>query len=109
MKKGLKKDKLKYSEFTLWLLLWWHYDIEMHSILLAICEGNPMITGGFPSQRATRDVERSWFLCYQPEQTDEKAVKLPMVWATMSLMWLLGNAKLIQWLLCSISPHIVLR
>ena len=41
---------------------WWHYDIEMLSILPALCEGNPLVIGGFPSQRTT-DVELGCFLC----------------------------------------------
>ena len=28
-------------------------DIEMLSLLLALCVGNPLVTGGFPSQRAS--------------------------------------------------------
>ena len=31
---------------------WWCCDMEMISALLALCEGNPPVTGGFPSQRA---------------------------------------------------------
>ena len=32
---------------------WWRHDIEIHSTLLALCEGNPPVTGGFPSQMAS--------------------------------------------------------
>ena len=32
---------------------WWHHDMGTFSMLLAICEGNPPVTGGFPSQRAS--------------------------------------------------------
>ena len=28
-----------------------YYDIETHSALLSLCEGNPPVTGGFPPQR----------------------------------------------------------
>ena len=42
---------------------WWHHDMETHSALLALCEGNPPFTGGFPSQRAS-NVELS-FCCIQ--------------------------------------------
>ena len=31
----------------------WCHNIEMISILLALCEGNPLVTSGFPSQRAS--------------------------------------------------------
>ena len=46
---------------THWLILlwakmagvsWWHRGMEMISALLALCEGNPLVAGGFPSQRA---------------------------------------------------------
>ena len=30
---------------------WCHYQIETFSVLLALCEGNSSMTGGFPSQR----------------------------------------------------------
>ena len=35
---------------------WWCHDLEMLSALLALCVGNPPVTGGFPSQR-TRNAE----------------------------------------------------
>ena len=34
---------------------WWYHGIETLSVLLAICGGNPLITGGFPSQRVSRN------------------------------------------------------
>ena len=33
------------------LYLWWHQDMEAFCVLLALCEGNPLVTGGFPSWR----------------------------------------------------------
>ena len=30
---------------------WWCHQMEIFSALLALCEGNPPVTGGFPSQR----------------------------------------------------------
>ena len=30
---------------------WWRHQIEIYSALLDFCEGNPPVTGGFPSQR----------------------------------------------------------
>ena len=32
----------------------WH-DMEMVSMLLALCGGNPAVTGGFPSQKDNND------------------------------------------------------
>ena len=29
---------------------WWHHQMETFSMLQALCEGNPLVTGGFPSQ-----------------------------------------------------------
>ena len=30
---------------------WWRHEMETFFALLALCEGNPPVTGGFPSQR----------------------------------------------------------
>ena len=32
------------------LLTWWSHEMTTFSALLALCEGNPPVTGGFPSQ-----------------------------------------------------------
>ena len=34
----------------------WHHQIETFSMLLAFCEGNPPVTGGFPSQRPVMQI-----------------------------------------------------
>ena len=31
---------------------WWRHDVETFSATLVVCEGNPLFTGGFPSERA---------------------------------------------------------
>ena len=46
---------------TAWANAWWCHDMEM-STLLALCEGNPLVTSGCPSQRVS-DVESWCFLC----------------------------------------------
>ena len=33
------------------LVTWWRHQMETFSALLVLCEGNPPVTGGFPSQR----------------------------------------------------------
>ena len=33
------------------MLPWWCHQMETFSLLLALCEGNPLVTAGFPSQR----------------------------------------------------------
>ena len=40
------------------ILLWWRHQMDTYSASLALCEGNPPVTGGFPSQRpVTRNVD----------------------------------------------------
>ena len=37
---------------------WWRHQTETFSVSLALCDGNPSLTGGFPSQRSvTRSVD----------------------------------------------------
>ena len=36
-------------------IIWWCHNIKMLSTLLALCEGNPPVTGGFPSQRTSNE------------------------------------------------------
>ena len=43
-------DRLNYQWITN-ITTWWRHQIETFFALLAFCEGNPMFTGGFPSQR----------------------------------------------------------
>ena len=41
-----------------WEWYWWRHQMETFFVLLALCEGNPSVTGGFPSQRpVTRSVD----------------------------------------------------
>ena len=35
---------------------WWRHEMETLSALLALCEGNPPVTGGFPLKRQWRGV-----------------------------------------------------
>ena len=50
----------------------WHWDV---SASLALCVGNPPVTGGFPSQR-TSDAQYWYFVWRYPEQTVEKTFNL---------------------------------
>ena len=34
-----------------WFMPWWRHQMEAFSAWLALCEGNPPVTGGFPPQR----------------------------------------------------------
>ena len=46
------------SKCILTFMPWWRHQMETFSALLPRCEGNPMVTYGFPSQRpATRSFE----------------------------------------------------
>ena len=51
---------------------WWRHQMETFSVLLALCEGNPPVTGGFPSQKS---VTQSFDVCFDlhtAEQTIER-------------------------------------
>ena len=50
--------------------------------LLALCEENPPVTGGFPSFRC--------FLWYAPEQTAEQTIDTQVIWDAITLImtWL---------------------
>ena len=51
--------------------------METFSALLALCEGNPPVTGGFPSERP---VTRSYvFFLSAPEQTVEQAIETTVI------------------------------
>ena len=48
---------------------WWRHQMETFSALLALCEGKPPVTAGFPSQRhVTRIFD---------EQTDDETIETP--------------------------------
>ena len=51
------------------LTTWWRHDMETLSALLALYEGNPRVTGGFPSQNANDadlnvSFDVSWTRCW---------------------------------------------
>ena len=53
--------------------------METFSTLLALCEGNPAVTSGFPSQMP---VTRSFdvFFYSAPGQTVEQTIETPVIW-----------------------------
>ena len=93
---GYRKTRIE-EEFN---LIPWHLSMKIHemetlSALLALYEGNPLVTEGlpskegnllitsrFPSKKAS-DVEL-W--CY-PKQTVGKTVELLVIWNAITLMW----------------------
>ena len=64
---------------------WWH-KMEMLSALLAICEGNPLLTSGLLSQRAS-NADLWCFLFRMPEQCVAQTVELLVIWDAMMLIW----------------------
>ena len=54
------------------------HSMEMFSELLAHCERNPQVTGGFPSQVSSNS-ELWWFPCCYPEQAVEQILELPLI------------------------------
>ena len=59
------------------LSTWWRHQMETFSALLALCEGNPPVTGEFPSQRAlTRSFDVS-LICNS--QRVEQTIETPVI------------------------------
>ena len=58
--------------------------MEIFSALLALCKGNPPVTGGFPSQKP---VARSFDVyLFAPEQTIEQTMETLMIWDAIALI-----------------------
>ena len=99
-----------------WVLdLWWHHCFGALFALLALCEGNPPITGGVPSQRANDmcrcylfvrlsnpdskvrgahlgPVGPRWAPCWHHEPCYQGSCwkclfELPVIWDTTKFMW----------------------
>ena len=59
--------------------------METFSALLALCEGKPPVTGGFPPQRpVTQSIDV--FFWSAPEQTVEQKVEMSVIWDTIALI-----------------------
>ena len=60
-----RQHKLGYRYGTMIKISWWYnalwYVIETHSTSWTLCEGNPLVTGGFPSQMPSN----AEFWCFQ--------------------------------------------
>ena len=65
---------------------WLCQDIQTFSGLMALCEGNPPVTGGFPPQRAS-NAELWCVLWCMFEQTVEQAMELLVILLPMWLIW----------------------
>ena len=64
---------------------WWCDGTEMLSAQQALCEGNPLITHGFPSQGAS-DVELWSFLYSKSEQAVKQTVEHSAIWYVVVIM-----------------------
>ena len=63
----------------------WHHQIETFSALLAICEGNPPVTGGFPLQRpVTRRFDVFFWSVH--EVTAVQTIEPPVIWDAIALI-----------------------
>ena len=51
---------------------------------MALCEGNPPVTGGFPSQRPDAGLWCS--LWSAPEQTVDQTIETPVIWDAIALI-----------------------
>ena len=63
---------------------WWCHQMETFSLSLALCEGNPQVTGGFPSQRPVTCSSDVFFDL--PEQMLEQTTKMQVIWDTVVLI-----------------------
>ena len=58
--------------------------METFFVLLALCEGNLPVTGGFPFQRP---VTRNFDVFFDPaEQTVEQTFETPVLWDVIALI-----------------------
>ena len=55
---------------------WWRHQMETFSTLLALCEGNPPIIGGFPPQRP---VMQSFDVLFDPRLNKSWTIKIPVI------------------------------
>ena len=56
---------------------WWRHQIKTFSVLLALCKGNPPVTG---------DTMLRCFLWSVVEQTVEQTIETPMIWDAIALI-----------------------
>ena len=69
----------------LWASSWPCHGMMTFSILLALCEGNPPVTGGFPSQRAVMWSLYVFFIL--ASISDKQSVEWLGIGDTMTFVW----------------------
>ena len=84
-----------------YFMTWWHHGMERLSILLTICEGNPLGNSGFPSQRASNgDI---WcFSDVSLNNTVEQTLERLVIWNAMMPMWCHRNESFLLIIACYI-------
>ena len=89
---------MNFLKFMLWNIqvisyIWNHIQrshmmtsMETLFALLALCEGNPPVTGGFPHKRGH---ECGILIClwWQPEQTVWQTIALLVIWDAVTVTW----------------------
>ena len=63
---------------------WWHHQMETFSVLLALCEGNPLVTCGFCHKAS--DTELSCFLDLHLNKWLSKQLRSQWIWDTIMLI-----------------------
>ena len=63
---------------------WWRNQMETISALLSLCEGNPPVTSGFPSQKL---VTRSFDVLFDLRLNNDWAnIETPVIWDAIALI-----------------------
>ena len=64
----------------------WRHRMEIFSVLLALCEGNPTVTGGFPSQRLAMQSFGVYFDLH-PKKRLSKQSRRRLAHYDVTVMW----------------------
>ena len=71
-----------------WLspITWWRHQMETFSALLVLCEGNPAVTGGFPSQRSVTQSFDVFFDLRLNKRLRKQSRRHHMIWDAIALI-----------------------
>ena len=76
------------AKLVFYSISWWCHDMEMLYASLSLWEENPLITGGFPSQKAS-NAELWCFIRCSPDYSAEQTVELLVIWDVLTFVGLL--------------------